>query len=542
MPTPRIAFVSRELDPTDPDGTGAYVLAAAAALAQIAEVTLLTADDQKDATVPEGVSVELIDTPRGQEADYWYSDLHLWSARAYEALRRAFPDGGPDLVEFPDRGGAGCVTAQAIQTADRGLRNTTLCVRAYGTQEMQQVLDGFVAAERRARTIFELERYALAHADYFLWPGGGVLDTYRGFFDGRIASPVQVPHPLPSAGRPPTDPDSEGPLRMLYIGSLARRKGVQNLIRAANSLGLEDWTLTLAGDDTQTAPLGQSMRQQLELMAAEDPRIEFAGPLSGEQRSERYEAADVIVSPSLWDCWPLAVLEAFDHNRPVLATPVGGHSEMIEPDRCGRLTEDPGPEAIATAIEGLIAGKAERAGEVTRPRGPGERFRELTDAGPIRDRYLELLERATPGRGWSARPPAVPLVSVVVPYFRMEEHLEETLASIREQTHPRIEVVLVNDGSLRAEDAIVEALADRYDARLVTQPNSGLGAARNLGVGLARGRYVLPVDPDDTLLPTIRRALRRRARAPPRARLCHLLDRVHGRAWRPSRRRLPAAR
>jgi glycogen synthase len=507
MSQPRIAFVSRELYPFRSAGLGNYVLFTAAALADVAEVTVLTSDAHEaayrelvaagDPRIPAGVRIEFVPEARGTEADYWYHERHLWSARAYEAVLRVYPDGGPDLVEFPDYLGEGAVTAQAIQTADRALRNTAVCVRAYTTYEMCQVLDGFVAPDRDVRMLFELERYALANADYFLWPGGGVLDTYREFFGERLAGPALVPHTAPAAARPRTAPDPEGPTRFLYVGRLERRKGVGNLIRAAVSLGLDDWSLTLIGADTPTAPLAQSMRDQLELMIAEDPRIELAGPVPRDELSSRYEAADVCVSPSLWECWPNTVLEALDHNRPVIATPVGGHLGMIEEGRSGWLTADTGVESLAVAMERAISDPDAVRGV---GRGPGERFEELTGPEPVRERYLELAEARAPGRGWSTRSPATPLVSVVVPYFRMEAHLEETLASIRAQTHPRIEVILVNDGSLREQDAVVDDLADRYDAKLVAQPNSGLGAARNLGMQLARGRYVLPVDPDDLLL------------------------------------------
>ncbi len=95
-----------------------------------------------------------------------------------------------------------------------------------------------------------------------------------------------------------------------------------------------------------------------------------------------------------------------------------------------------------------------------------------------------------------------PLVSVVVPYYRMDRFVEETIASIAAQTHSPIETIVVDDGSMREEDDRVLAwLAERYPLSVVTQQNSGLGQARNLGIQLSRGRYVLPLDPDDVILP-----------------------------------------
>jgi glycosyltransferase involved in cell wall biosynthesis len=79
--------------------------------------------------------------------------------------------------------------------------------------------------------------------------------------------------------------------------------------------------------------------------------------------------------------------------------------------------------------------------------------------------------------------------------------VQETLDSVAAQTAPVHEVVVVNDGAFRAEDAIVDRLAAERGLVLVTQPNAGLGAARNLGVRVASGRYVLPVDADNVLEP-----------------------------------------
>jgi glycosyltransferase involved in cell wall biosynthesis len=92
-------------------------------------------------------------------------------------------------------------------------------------------------------------------------------------------------------------------------------------------------------------------------------------------------------------------------------------------------------------------------------------------------------------------------VSVVVPYFRMDAYVEDTLRSISEQTYRHVETVVVNDGSLREEDRVLLDLVDRYGARLVTQRNRGLGAARNFGIANAHGSLVLPLDSDDLIDP-----------------------------------------
>lgn len=89
-----------------------------------------------------------------------------------------------------------------------------------------------------------------------------------------------------------------------------------------------------------------------------------------------------------------------------------------------------------------------------------------------------------------------PLVSVIVPLFNGRRFIAEALASATRQTHPRVELVVVDDGS--TDDGV--DIARTFDVRLVRQPNAGVAAARNRGVDEARGDLVVFLDQDDRLL------------------------------------------
>jgi glycosyltransferase involved in cell wall biosynthesis len=107
--------------------------------------------------------------------------------------------------------------------------------------------------------------------------------------------------------------------------------------------------------------------------------------------------------------------------------------------------------------------------------------------------------RRTSSRRRPAHQP--PLVSAIVPYFRASRFVSETVESLIAQTYPRLEIVLVNDGSFDDEDWIVAELSARLPVRVVSQMNAGLGAARNFGILQSRGRYFLPLDADNVLAP-----------------------------------------
>lgn len=89
-------------------------------------------------------------------------------------------------------------------------------------------------------------------------------------------------------------------------------------------------------------------------------------------------------------------------------------------------------------------------------------------------------------------------VSIIVPVYNVERYLPECLNSIRSQTYKDIELILVDDGSTDGSGKICDCCA-RSDARVVAvhQKNAGVSAARNKGMSLASGEFILFVDADD---------------------------------------------
>lgn len=91
-----------------------------------------------------------------------------------------------------------------------------------------------------------------------------------------------------------------------------------------------------------------------------------------------------------------------------------------------------------------------------------------------------------------------PLVTVIVPVYNTAEYLPDCVRSIRAQTYPQMQILLVDDGSTDGSGALCDRFA-REDARIraIHQENSGVSAARNRGLEEAEGKYVYFVDSDD---------------------------------------------
>ncbi|WP_127504441.1 glycosyltransferase family 2 protein [Actinoplanes solisilvae] len=93
-----------------------------------------------------------------------------------------------------------------------------------------------------------------------------------------------------------------------------------------------------------------------------------------------------------------------------------------------------------------------------------------------------------------------PRLSIVVPYYNVEQYIEDCLESLVRQSFTDFEVILVDDGSPDGSVDIAKAFCERDPRfRIVTQENQGLGPARNTGVRHAQGEYISFVDSDDLI-------------------------------------------
>lgn len=101
-----------------------------------------------------------------------------------------------------------------------------------------------------------------------------------------------------------------------------------------------------------------------------------------------------------------------------------------------------------------------------------------------------------------------PLISIIVPIYRVEDYLRRCVDSLLAQTYENLEIVLVDDGSPDKCPAICDEYARRDErVRVIHQKNAGLSGARNSGIDAAKGEYLAFVDSDDYVAPDFIEAL-----------------------------------
>lgn len=94
------------------------------------------------------------------------------------------------------------------------------------------------------------------------------------------------------------------------------------------------------------------------------------------------------------------------------------------------------------------------------------------------------------------------VVTIIVPVYNVEDYLQKCVDSILGQKYNRLQIILVDDGSIDSSSAICDEYAKK-DSRIevLHKKNGGLSSARNAGLDIAKGKYVAFIDSDDYVSP-----------------------------------------
>jgi len=203
------------------------------------------------------------------------------------------------------------------------------------------------------------------------------------------------------------------------------------------------------------------------------------------------------VIASLVENLPYTVLECLHHGIRFLATEIGGIPELIDSVDHVRVLFPPRPAALARLLESAITEGLAPAHRAQMPEQVEAQWQTLFAqiTANLRDKP------AVP----SITPDQMPLVSICMPHHDSPNTLRAALDSIRRQSYPHYEVIVVDDGSsdeqtLTALTALEKEFAQKGGV-LIRQENAYPGAARNRAAATAKGEYLLFMDDDNLAMP-----------------------------------------
>ncbi len=308
---------------------------------------------------------------------------------------------------------------------------------------------------------------------------------------------------------------------ILYVGRLSVEKNPLLFVELAAALR-EDRNLrfVMAGD----GPLRDETVARVRKLHLDN--LLLFGIVPPKEMPALTRASDLLVVTSLTEGVPLTIFEALAMNVPVVASDVGGISDVVREGVHGFLFRD---GDLAGCVDKVRRALGHRFGDLrTEAVGRYElrdvyaRYCEIlqdTATPPVRALPLSAARRSPlsfrraarllfrPADRRNARQEKVdgPLVSVVIPCHNYGRFIDEALGSVLAQTFSDYEVLIVDDGS--TDPATLEKLRE-IEARnlprvtIIRQENQRLPRTRNNGIRASRGTYICCLDADDLIEPT----------------------------------------
>lgn len=90
------------------------------------------------------------------------------------------------------------------------------------------------------------------------------------------------------------------------------------------------------------------------------------------------------------------------------------------------------------------------------------------------------------------------LITVIMPVYNVEEYIRQGIESVLKQTYKKLEIILVDDGSKDSSGNICDEYAKKDNRiKVIHKENGGVSSARNAGIDIATGKYIMFIDPDD---------------------------------------------
>ena len=336
------------------------------------------------------------------------------------------------------------------------------------------------------------------------------LDQYGFLHPKTIVSPIGL-EALPSVSRTRGD----GRLRILYLGHVTKRKGLDVLMRAFARLPQDRVRLDIYGDIVDRAYFEQEIR-----LGDAGDNVVCHGSYSKADLPRILSGCDLAVIPSRAEFFPTTVRECLAAHTPVIASSVGGVPEMIEHGRTGLLfrsgddvdleeklrqclenpqllehlrTSSPPVRTMAQDVDQLEQIYAELVGM---PRLQSQR--KENDVAKPGQTSAAVLEESHPGRY---------VCSIIIPVWNKVELTMQCLTELAKVTDEvSYEVIVVDNGSTDDTATFLASLGG--DVQIISnRENLGFAKACNQGAQAARGKYLVFLNNDTVPLEGWLRAL-----------------------------------
>lgn len=521
----KIWILTSEYPPEFGGGIGMYVNQSASMFAEADHQVTVMVRDSKESTVESTHPNLRVVRFHHMQGEY-YSFLGYWTALAYQYAEEVVAlikrDGvKPDIIEIQDYNGIGYYLLLRKWQLDPDLREIPIVLHLHTpTFELDKVNQ---APQYKFPNywIGQMEKFCMRAADAMLSPSLFLKDQIQHIVPDNPIQVINLPYQLSQyADGYQRENESD---TFLYFGRMEYRKGVSQMIKGAEKLWKEGekFKLKIIGGDTYFHPrsrnFGEILKEQYKHRINEGKLI-FQDAIPPSDLNPEILKAKAVIVPSLYENFPYTCLTSMWLGAPMLVSKSGGQAEMVGDDGEAGLIfnweiENDFVDKLREFIH-LKPGQLKKMSVCSH-----QKIRSLCNiesnleqrinffnqviSNPNsinKDTFPSLLEGSLEKNYNTKVEFNKGLLSIVIPYYNLGEHLEETVNSALCTEYTNFEIIIINDGS--TDQYSLEVL-DKYRhndrIRVIDIENKGLANARNVGALQSNGEFVAFLDADDLI-------------------------------------------
>ncbi|MDB3887357.1 glycosyltransferase [bacterium] len=365
----------------------------------------------------------------------------------------------------------------------------------------------------------EMEKASIKMADLVISPSNYLIEELKSRIDFETHLPTRIFNPFITEDNSPASYNNGD---IVFFGKLTPQKGAIEMLSYLKKMwdkGFDKPISIIGGGNHLFYPVGKDLIDIIKekyQSYIQKGLISFEGNMPPEKLIKRLEKAHVIITPSIVDNLPYAVLEAMSMGKIVLGSTNSGHTEVITNKKNGFIFDHKIPGDFETSLLNILSIKKEELLEIGEE--AKKRVKQLTNYDIVYNQkikvlnnliekqqevnvfpFIERIEKNTQNIT-QIKTAKTDLLSVVIPYYNMGKFIEDTLKSASKITYPNYEIIVVNDGSdCDLSIKKIEELKSKYKFTLYNKENEGLSLTRNFGAEKAQGCYLAFLDADDTV-------------------------------------------
>ena len=409
-----------------------------------------------------------------------------------------------DIIHFPECQGLGFYSLLAKR---QGLAfgDTTFVISAHGpTFWVKEGSQDYIRNLGELEIDF-MERMSISAADIVTSPSQYLLRWMQGngweLPERTYVAPYVLPQGLLSEA-PAPGPRTNEIREIVFFGRLEIRKGLKLFCDAVDQLCADranrKFEVTFLGKETQLYGRSSIGYISDRSKAWTVPWRIHSNKYQGAAIEYLRGAGRLAVISSLADNYPNTVLECVGAGVPLLASNVGGIPEIMDSSDIENVCFEPGPDVLAERLRAALDQGAFSARPSASFADTARKWVDLHASLPNQAKHEQPIRQAQEG----SRESIFPVVSVCFAYNVREKGAAATLASLKQQDYPHLEIILAECGSedsSPSNSSIDSNGSDDHELRRIFRRGREIGAGRNAAVRESKGEYLFFVD-DHTLL------------------------------------------